>query len=403
MKKILFTAAIIIVSHGNAVPAFSQETLLDSYLGEFANEPGQEELNQPNAPEPQPETQLPAVSTDDNTDSGENNVFENALSEVMGQMNAPDPEPETDALPEIPDLELRLDARGFNNSTGATTVRINVDDLEAQTPEQLEAEIRREAFDAALTGLFPLSEDNIRSLLGKYQDTQKAIEEPLNGVPQPEVTVETVSLDPGVAPMVISTSVGYVTTLNVLDITGAPWPIQDIGWAGNFEIIEPEEGGHIVRITPLGRSAYGNISMRLLTLKTPVTIRLETVPDRVQYRVDARIPEYGPFAETPLIQGGIERVAGNGTIMSILDGVAPSGFERLNVSGVDARTSAFRAGSITYVRTPLTLLSPAWDQSVSSADGMNVYALSDTPVLLLSDNGEFKRAGLSAQETIFDE
>jgi len=34
---------------------------------------------------------------------------------------------------------------------------------------------------------------------------------------------------------------------------------------------------------------------------------------------------------------------------------------------------------------------------------MNVYALADTPVLLLSDAGEFKRAGLSSIENIFDE
>ena len=57
----------------------------------------------------------------------------------------------------------------------------------------------------------------------------------------------------------------------------------------------------------------------------------------------------------------------------------------------------------TYVRTPLTLLSPAWQSSVSSADGMNVYALTAAPVLLLSDGGEFARATLKEKEDLLDE
>ena len=121
---------------------------------------------------------------------------------------------------------------------------------------------------------------------------------------------------------------------------------------------------------------------------------LKTSKDEVQYRVDARIPEYGPFAQAPLIQGGSERVAGNSLITSILDGVPPSGASRLSVSGVDGRTSAYNIGGMTYLRTPLALLSPGWEQSVSSADGMNVYALSQAPVVLLSDQGRFVRANI---------
>ena len=48
--------------------------------------------------------------------------------------------------------------------------------------------------------------------------------------------------------------------------------------------------------------------------------------------------------------------------------------------------------------TPLTLLSPSWDSSVTSADGMNVYTLNDTPVVLLSDEGRMVRAHITADE-----
>lgn len=311
-----------------------------------------------------------------------------------------------DALPAVNTTRLRIATEGFDN-IGTNTISAEFQpggqDPTRQSQAELAEEIRREAFDAAITGLFPLKPDDIKALLMEYDKTKRAVEEPVYGVPTPRVNVETVSLDPGVPPMSIQTATGHITTLNILDVTGAPWPIQDISWAGDFEIIEPEEGGHIIRITPMSVAAYGNMSIRLLTLKTPLTIMLKTSKDEVQYRVDARIPEFGPFAQTPLIEGGSERVAGNGTIMSVLDGAPPENAQRLEVSGVDGRTTAFKLQGKTYVRTPLTLLSPGWDQSVSSADGMNVYTLEDTPVLLLSDNGRFLRASLSVGKGLFDE
>jgi intracellular multiplication protein IcmK len=276
-------------------------------------------------------------------------------------------------------------------------------DIETKTPEELEEEIRREAFDAAITGLFPMRPNEIKEVLRQYDTTTRAVEEPVYGIPTPKISVETISLDPGVAPMTLKTATGHITTLSLLDATGAPWPIQDIGWAGDFEVIEPEEGGHIIRITPMAIAAYGNMSIRLLGLKTPVTIMLTTSKDEVQYRVDARIAEFGPQSAPQIIEGGSEIVAGNDTIMSILDGTPPNGATRLAVGGVDGRTTAYKLNNMTYVRTPLTLLSPGWQQSVTSADGMNVYALNDTPVLLLSDKGRFTRASVKTEEDPFDE
>ena len=302
-----------------------------------------------------------------------------------------------DALPNIPDLTPRTNAPGMNLPMPNEPLSVSGTGLESSDPRELEEAIRREAFDAAITGLFPLSPENIKILLRRQDEVKRATEEPINGIPTPKINVEAISLDPGVEPMVITTSAGFITTLNILDKTGAPWPIQDVSWAGDFEVIEPEEGGHIIRITPLGKSAYGNMSIRMLTLKTPVTIQLATDKDKVQYRVDARIPEYGPFATVPLIEGaGSGNVAGDAKIMSVLDGVLPDAAQKIKVSGVDGRTSAFKMNNMTYLRTPLTLISPAWEQSVSSADGMNVYALGDAPVVLLSDKGRVTRVDLSS-------
>lgn len=267
-----------------------------------------------------------------------------------------------------------------------------------KTPEELEAEIRADSFTAALGGLLPMRPKEIRQLLEFYDQTRESVEVPIYPYPKPEVGVINLSLDPGVTPPVIKLSPGHVTTMSLLDVTGAPWPIQDVTWAGNFEIVQPEEGGHVIRVTPMSEFAYGNISMRLLTLKTPITFTLQVQRDSVQYRVDARVPEYGPFASMPLIEGGMSLVAGDGDLTAVLDGAPPDGAQRLSVSGVDGRTTAYAWRGQTFVRTPLTLLSPGWDKSVRSADGMTVYALASTPVLLLSDQGRVVRAHIARDE-----
>lgn len=269
-----------------------------------------------------------------------------------------------------------------------------IDPTERQ--KKLEQQARELAFDAAINGLLPMKPAEIRELLKRYDSSTEAAQTPYRDAPKPEITVQTVSLDPGVAPPVIKVAPGHVTTLSMLDISGAPWSIQDVSWGGDFDILQPEDGGHIIRISPLGAFKRGNMSIRLIDLSTPITFVLETHQDVVQYRFDARIPEYGPKASIPIIDnGGIQIAAGSGSLNAVLDGVPPNGSVKMVVDGVDGRTSAYLIGDKVYLRTPHVLLSPAWDSSVNSVDGLKVYTIPDTPVLLLSNNGKIVRASLS--------
>lgn len=273
-------------------------------------------------------------------------------------------------------------------------------------PKQVENEIRNEAFNKALQGMLPMKPAEIRRLLEEFDRTQESYELPVYPMPKPEFTVQTLSLDPGAKPLTIRVAQGHVTTLNMLDVTGAPWPIEDITWAGNFKIIQSssgENGVHFVRITPQSEFAYGNMSIKMIGLETPLIMTIETSRDLVHYRFDAIIPEYGPLAEAPLIEGGVSLSAGNPAMSSILQGIIPTGAKRMSVNGADSRTSVYQQGSKMYIRTPLTLLSPSWSSSVASADGMRVYTVKKAPVILLSDKGKMVRANISAQVEVFDE
>ena len=282
--------------------------------------------------------------------------------------------------------------------------------LNIPTPEEmqmqmmLDAESQKEinnamVFDAALKRIMPLSPEQIRMLLDNFKDNRESAETPI-AMPTPRVVVKTVSLDPSQMPSVIKTSTGRVTTVTILDQTGAPWAIQDIGWAGKFDITPPEEGGHVIRVVPQSVHGVGNISIRLVDMITPITFTLTTGLDEVYYRFDARIPKQGPLAKTPLIEyGGLNAVAGNdGNLVQILDGTPPRKSEKLKIDGVDGRTNVWRVSGRIYLRTPLTLLSPSWNSSVTSADGMNVYMLNDASVVLLSDSGRMVKAYIVADE-----
>lgn len=302
--------------------------------------------------------------------------------------------------PRAPGLQLPVDdGAGSSNPFAPPPIEVT------KSPEQIETEVRKQAFNAALTGLIPLRPNEIRDLLERYDQTRQAVETPIYPYPKPEIVTEDISLDPGSLPPVLKLATGHVTVVNFMDSSGEPWPIQDISWAGNFEIIKTEAGGYRVTISPMSDFAYGNISVQLLGLKTAVTFTLETQREKVYYRYDARMPEEGPYAKPSIIgvSTNVSLSAGGGVMNAVLEGVPPQGSDKLAVEGVDGRTSAYLLNGITYVRTPLILLSPSWSSSVSSADGMNVYTLKKASVLLLSDKGEVVRARLSERDFTHDE
>ena len=275
----------------------------------------------------------------------------------------------------------------------------------AKTPEQIEAEIRKKAFNAAITGLIPLRPAEIRTLLERYDQTRQAVETPVYPYPKPEIVTEDISVDPGTIPPVLKLATGHVTVLNFVDASGEPWPIGDIAWAGNFEIIKSEEGGNKIAISPMADFAYGNINVQLINMKTAIPFTLETQREKVYYRFDARMSEDGPNAKPSLIgvNTSVSLSAGGGNMNAVLEGIPPAGSDKLTVEGVDGRTTAYQLNKTTYVRTPLTLLSPSWSSSVSSADGMNVYTVKNASVLLLSDKGQVVRARLSERDLTHDE
>jgi intracellular multiplication protein IcmK len=252
-------------------------------------------------------------------------------------------------------------------------------------------------YEHAYEGLVPLGPNEIRDAMGRYERTQRASVPPSAGQPKGQVRVKTLSLEPGSEPPTINVAAGYVTTITVVDATGAPWPIVDLGIGGSFEVNKVGGGDHVIRVMPLTRFGYGNLSVLLQDLSTPIIFKLASGEATVDYRFDGRVPRLGPNAKLSLIERKTLR-AGSAEIMTFLDNAPPPDAKRVRIFGADPRTIGWLYNSRMFVRTPLTMLSPAWDASVSSADGTNVYELSETPILLMSDNGTLIRARVAQKD-----
>lgn len=322
-----------------------------------------------------------------------------SLEELRAQESAP-PSVTTDAGISIP-----APPPPANLSTDAAQIAAQAEQTALQAQAKAEADQTKrdqehiqKSYQRAVNGLLPLTPDQIRGFMQRMETFQEAAQPPSSGPPKGEVRVKTLSLDPGADPPEISLAAGYVTTIAIVDSTGAPWPIADVGVGGNFEVSPTQAGSHVVRLMPLTRLGMGNLSVLLKDFPTPIIFRLAAGGSSVDLRYDARVPKYGPNAIAPLINHPNKLAAGDGDIMMVLENIPPKDAKRMKVSGLDARTMAWAMDSRVFVRTPLTLLSPAWNASVASADGMKVYEIGNAPVLLMSDNGAVVRGRLIRED-----
>ncbi|MEJ0062306.1 MAG: DotH/IcmK family type IV secretion protein [Alphaproteobacteria bacterium] len=301
-------------------------------------------------------------------------------------------------VPPPPSPAALEDPSELMNAANEAAVRASAQAQADEAKAAEAAQMKQQIFENIMAGMMPLTPDQIREFMRRLEVIQEASLPPAAGLPKGEIKTYTLSLDPGIEPPQIDLAVGYVSTLTFVDSTGMPWPIADMGIAGSYEIQTTDKGSHIARIVPMTRYGYGNLSVVLVGLSTPIIFRLSSGTASLHWRYDARVPKYGPNAKMPIINQTAVLSAGDERSMMFLDNSPPPGAKKMHVVGVDRRTTAWQYDNKVYVRTPLSLLSPAWDASVSSSDGMTVYQVGSAPVLLMSDAGVMVRARLAKEE-----
>ncbi len=280
-------------------------------------------------------------------------------------------------------------AGGPNPSTGTVDVNsVNAGQQAAKTLAQNEPpplSIREQAFEDMTRTSLPMTPDQIRTLKSMFDQSQKAAAEHPGTPPKPTSNSQIVDLSPGATPPIIRLQAGFVTSIVFLDATGAPWPIAayDIGDPRSFNV-QWDQKGNTMMVQAISAYKTGNLAVILRDLNTPIMLTLLPGQKAVDYRVDLRMPGVGPNSVTTVTHlPGKE----SPVLLDVLNGVPPQGSTTLKISGCSKCSGWLYNGEI-YFRTTLTVLSPGWIATLSSADGMHAYQLPSTPVILVSDKGK---------------
>jgi intracellular multiplication protein IcmK len=246
--------------------------------------------------------------------------------------------------------------------------------------------INTQAFSMLQKKLFPLKTKQVLELHKKYNQSEYALAATPGTPPRPTATSQMVNLSPGSTPPVIRLAQGFVSSVVFLDSSGAPWPIvsYDLGDPAAFSI-QWDKSGNTLMIQSKKLYTYGNLAIRLEKLNTPVMLTLVPGQKAVDYRVDMRVQGYGPNARNLPTGTGLPNHASN-LLLKVLEGVPPNGSSRLMVKGGPA--GAWVLGDRMFVRTRLTILSPGWVSTMTSADGTHAYEMAKAPVLLVSWHGK---------------
>lgn len=305
-------------------------------------------------------------------------MLQQKLSQNQGPGGNPAPQKNDIAIPLSNDLyqqPVKKDNPGPQNSSGEQVVTQNDTEI-----------IENKAFKDMTRNIYPLTPEQIVQLRQMQQTVEFAKASTPGTPPKPTATSQFVNLSPGSTPPVIRLAQGFVSSLVFLDSTGAPWPISayDLGDPSSFNI-QWDKTSNTIMIQALKLYNYGNLAVRLKGLNTPVMLTLIPGQKAVDYRVDLRVQGYGPNAKNMPLEEGIPPSASE-ILLHVLDGVPPTGSQRLAVSGGDAR--AWLSNDKMYVRTNLTILSPGWLASMTSADGTHAYEMQKSPVLLVSWHGK---------------
>jgi intracellular multiplication protein IcmK len=264
----------------------------------------------------------------------------------------------------------------------------------------------------------PITPDMIRELTRRYQENSRVQEEGLTPTASPSSRAVAVTFAPGAATSIIQTVKGYPTALSFFDSTGQPWPIawdtssnSAGGSAGNcntnasgssgavevqgFHSCVPVKGSNVLQITPLSLAPRGGMLVSLQGAPKPLAFLIVGGGDRYDADVSIRVADRGPNAKIQIDTRPGAPVTGAPYLNAMLSGVAPADARPLSVEGVspdDIR--AWRLGGDVYLRTRHTLMSPPWSASENGEGGITIYALPDTPVVLMSINGRTVSAQL---------
>lgn len=255
---------------------------------------------------------------------------------------------------------------------------------------------RVDGFNKAIEEAFPMTPDMIRQYRQIFDEQQRAILE--TDKPSALVDAGFISLEPGETPSRLQLAPGIASVIGFYDATGEAWPIEQfvVGNGENFEVVQLGEDANSLVMTPLTRLGWSNLVVRLRDEPKPVVLHVDVSNTTAHFRHDIQIARMGPNANVNMASARSDRViteAGDSTLLSVLTRVdIPREAVPAAVANVAAESWAL--GESLFVRSRHALLSPSWTASLAGPDGIRVYQVPLSSMLLFSVDGRVTRASV---------
>ena len=164
--------------------------------------------------------------------------------------------------------------------------------------------------------------------------------------------------------------------------------------AVGFYICTPTKGSNVIEIIPLSLVPRGGLVVSLDGSPKPLAFLLVGGGGRYDASLSVHVADRGPRARVEIMTQPGAPETGAPYLTGMLQGVPPADAVPLSVEGVSPEgLRAWRLGRAVYLRTRYTLLSPEWTASESEG-GLTVYAVPNTPIVLLSVGGRTVSARL---------
>jgi len=281
------------------------------------------------------------------------------------------------------------------------------------------------AYVGARNNAIPLTPAMIQDLKRRYDAVQQARTGD-NGTSFPAAPLTrsvNVSLGPGGVTTIVETVPGYPTALTFLDSTGQPWPIAwdtnglPVGGGGpsaghgaaagaqgpaidevGLNASVPFKGSNVLQLQPNSPYLRGGVLVTLENAPKPLAFMIVSGKGKYDADMTVRVSGRGPEAREDIITRPDTPETGAPYLTAMLDGVPPASAVPLSVEGVSPdAVRAWQLGDKDYIRTNYTLLSPEWVASEDGSDGTTIYAIPQSPVVLLSADGRTVAAHLGGQ------
>lgn len=245
----------------------------------------------------------------------------------------------------------------------------------------------------AIQQTLQLTPEEIRVLKAQAARTTQAMAIPPGPPPRPLTSSVPVKLSPGHQPPTLFLASGMVANATFLDSTGAAWPIERWSVSNQSEndtFAVTQLGINILSITSPKLFTIGNIAIKFKELDTPITLTLAQGASRVvDYNKEFQLPGRGPLAKAD-VAAAAPAPEIEPEMYDFLDGIPPAGAQAKQLSGAAGTVWLYKKAY--YLKTPSTLISPAWEKRADASDGTTVYKLAPIPVLVLSEQGRELRA-----------